>query len=96
METLRDGVVRDLSDNVLPFWMRRVLDRDRGFLGFVTEDGRTDPQAPLGGVLAARLLWTLSAVTRQLGDETCRAAADRLHAWMPTISPMKIVCDPSW
>ncbi len=82
LETLRDAVVRDLSDNVLPFWMRRVLDGDRGFLGFVTEDGRADPQAPLGGVLAARLLWTLSAVARLLGDEACRSAAHRLRDWI--------------
>ena len=82
LETLHAAVARDLKDNVLPFWMQRVLDRDRGFRGFVAENGQADPQAPLGGVLAARLLWTLSAVARHTRDQACRAAADHLHGWI--------------
>jgi cellobiose epimerase len=82
LKTLRAAVARDLSENVLPFWMRRVLDEDSGFQGFVGEDGSADPFAPLGGVLAARLLWTFSAVSRYTRDEAHRMAADHFHGWL--------------
>jgi mannobiose 2-epimerase len=82
LRSLRDAIARDLRDNVLPFWLRRVLGEGSGFQGFVAEDGSADPLAPMGGVLAARLLWTFSAVARQMRDEAHRTAADQLHAWL--------------
>ncbi len=82
LEALRDSLARDLVSNVLPFWMRRVLDDGSGFQGFVAEDGSVDPFAPMGGVLAARLLWTFSAVSRLTRDDAHRMAADHFHAWV--------------
>ncbi len=82
LEALRGAVARDLSENVLPFWMRRVLDPDGGFKGFVAEDGSADRFAPMGGVLAARLLWTFSAVAQHTGDEAHFMAAEHFHDWL--------------
>jgi len=73
---------RDLHGNVLPFWLGRVLDARSGFHGFVGEDGRPDPTAPMGGVLCARLLWTFSAAYRRTGDPAHRRAAEHFHAWL--------------
>ncbi len=75
---LRDAVERDLRENLLPFWLTRVIDERRGFHDHIADDGRVDPLAPMGGVLAARLLWTFSAVFRRTGDEACRRAAARM------------------
>ena len=73
---------RDLSENVLPFWLGRVLDERFGFRGLVGDDGRADPTGPLGGVLCARLLWTFSAAFRRTGDPAHRRAADHFHSWL--------------
>jgi mannobiose 2-epimerase len=79
---LRDAQQRDLRENVLPFWLGRVLDERSGFLGYVGDDGRQDPSAPKGGVLCARLLWTFSAAYRRTGDPAHLRAADHFHAWL--------------
>ncbi len=77
---LRDAMERDLRENLLPFWLDRVIDERRGFHGYIADDGRIDPLAPMGGVLAARLLWTFSAVFRRTGDAAFRRVAERLLA----------------
>jgi mannobiose 2-epimerase len=79
---LRDGMERDLRDNVLPFWLVRVLDERRGFHGFVSDLGAVNPHAPMGSVLCARLLWTFSAAFRAYGDPSHRRAADHFYAWL--------------
>jgi cellobiose epimerase len=77
---LRAGMQRDLHDNVLPFWLDRVLDERHGFHGFISDRGVVDAQAPLGAVLCARLLWTFSAASAAGGDGRHRHAADHFHA----------------
>ena len=53
---------RDLRGNVLPFWIREVVDEAQGgFLGYLSDEGVPDPLAPKGGVLCARILWTYAA-----------------------------------
>jgi mannobiose 2-epimerase len=73
---------RDLRENLLPFWLEQVLDERSGFRGYLADDGRPDPTAPLGGVLCARLLWTFSAAYRRTGDPAHRRAADHFRAWL--------------
>ncbi len=80
LTSLRHAMERDLREDVLPFWMDRVLDQTNGFHGFVAEDGTVDPRAPLGAVLASRLLWTFSAAYRHTGQEAHRRAAERMQA----------------
>jgi mannobiose 2-epimerase len=75
-------MLRDLHGNVLPFWLGRVVDETTGFRGYLGEDGRPDPAAPMGGVLCARLLWTFSAAYRRTGDPAHRRAAEHFHSWL--------------
>jgi mannobiose 2-epimerase len=78
LAALRDGMENDLRQNVLPFWVRHVVDEEHGgFHGFVTDDLRVDPLAPKGGVLNARILWSYSAALRRYGDPVYRRMADR-------------------
>jgi mannobiose 2-epimerase len=80
---LRDAMDRDLRENVLPFWAREAVDRERGgFHGYVSDEGVVDPLAPKGGVLCARILWTFSAVLRRTGNEAHRQVADRAFAYL--------------
>jgi mannobiose 2-epimerase len=83
LRALRDAMARDLHGNVLPFWIREVVDEAHGgFLGFVSGEGVARPLAPKGGVLCSRILWTYSAALRRTGEEAHRRMADRALAYM--------------
>jgi mannobiose 2-epimerase len=68
---------RELTGNILPFWMRHTVDREHGgFYGAIDCDGQVDKQAPRASVINARILWTFSAAARILHDKACRETAD--------------------
>jgi cellobiose epimerase len=80
---LRDAMDRDLRENVLPFWIRDVVDEEQGgFRGHVSDEGVADPLAPKGGVLCARILWTYSAALRRTAEAAHRRMADRAFAYL--------------
>lgn len=73
---------RDLTRNLLPWWMRHAVDHENGgFYGQV--DHRNQPVAGATKfiVLNARLIWTFSAAYRVLGDPACREMADRAYRY---------------
>ncbi len=56
----------ELRDNILPFWMQHVIDRERGgFYGEITNDLVVDKTAIKGALLTARILWTYAAAYRR-------------------------------
>ncbi len=69
---------KELTGNILPFWMRHAADPAGGFYGEVTNDLVVVKDAPRAAVINSRILWTFSAATRLLGNEY-RSTAD--HAW---------------
>ena len=78
LDLLRSELERELIERILPFWMTRVVDeRNGGFLGYIDGSGVSRPDAPKGGVVNARILWTFSAAHRVIGDAAYRATADR-------------------
>jgi mannobiose 2-epimerase len=78
LRALRDAVERDLRENVLPFWIREVVDEENGgFRGYLSDQGHRDPLAPKGGVLCARILWTYAAAFSRTGEASHRWMADR-------------------
>lgn len=72
--------MRELTQDILPFWLDRMQDPSGGWYGRIDGDGRTDPDAPKGAILNARILWTFSSAFRLTGDPACRRAADRAFA----------------
>ena len=75
---LRDAIARELETNLLPFWREKSLDHRRGgFIAEMANDGTVRDDAPRGLILNARLLWTFSALFRELGDERDLALARR-------------------
>jgi len=67
---LRVETRSELEGNLLPFWRERCVDHDRGgFIAEMANDGTVRDDAPHGLILNARLLWTFSALYRQLGHE---------------------------
>lgn len=61
---MKDSLERELLRNIFPFWSSLIRD-DGSFPGRVDAAGVTDLSAPVGAVMAFRLLWSLSAVHRK-------------------------------
>ncbi len=57
-----------LHDNILSFWLNHMQDREHGgFYGRMTGEGQLVKDAPKGGILNARILWTFSSAYRASG-----------------------------
>lgn len=74
---LRTEIVSDVRNNVLPFWTNYTVAADGGFYGSVLRDGTPVEDAPRGGVLNARILWSYSAAYRTFKEETYLKLANR-------------------
>ncbi len=71
-------MLRELTQNILPFWMEKMEDEVHGgFLGRISGTGTEDGSAAKGAILNARILWTFSAAYRILGKPEYLAAATR-------------------
>jgi mannobiose 2-epimerase len=80
---LRKSIEQELQGNLLPFWRERSLDHARGgFIAEMTNDGALREDAPKGLILNARLLWTFSALYRELGEERDRELARRAYDYI--------------
>ena len=66
---LKQEIVQDLTENILPFWVKHSPDPAGGFYGTLNFDGTPKADAIKGGILNARLIWTFSAAYRLLKDE---------------------------
>lgn len=64
LKKLRDETHQELETNILPYWMKNVVDPKGGFYGEINGKGEVVPNAIKGGVLNARILWTFSAAYR--------------------------------
>ncbi len=67
LDILRAEVRAELENDILPFWLDRMQDPAGGFYGQMDGSGRLIPDAPRGGILCARILWTFSSAYRILG-----------------------------
>jgi len=87
MNKFRQSVHRELTQNILPFWIKIIDPEQGGFYGEVAADGAPDPKASKGGILTARILWTFSHAYRIFGDPAYLAAATQAYRFM---------CDHFW
>lgn len=79
LSSLAIEMEREARTRILPFWMKTVKDSRGGFFGVVDEKGIPDPQAPKGGILQSRVLWTFSQAYRLWHEQSYADAAH--HAW---------------
>jgi mannobiose 2-epimerase len=83
LKRLHDMAKKDLTGNLLPWWMEHGIDeKNGGFLGRVDCNDVPDPEAPRFIVLSARLVWTFSAAYRVLGDERYLKMAKRAYDYL--------------
>ena len=73
----RSEIVTNVRDSVLPCWMDYAVAPDSGFYGTVLRNGTPVVDAPRGGVLNARILWSFSAAYRTFKDEAYLKLADK-------------------
>lgn len=68
---------------ILDFWKENALDEvNGGFVGQMDRNGVVNTDAPKGGILNARILWSFSAAFRHCGDEEHRKLATRAFAYL--------------
>jgi mannobiose 2-epimerase len=59
---LSSELSQELTGNILPFWSHKMVDtKNGGFWGRINGNGNVLDNAPKGGILNARILWTFSA-----------------------------------
>lgn len=79
LEQFRAKLCQELTNNILPFSMRYVVDWEHGgFYGHVANDRTVQADAPKGLVQHSRMLWTFAHADRLVGDPEYSPIA--LHA----------------
>ena len=77
------AVREELENNLVPFWLERVIDPEHGgFIGRMSNDGTIDLKAPKGLILNTRILWTFSALYRFSQDSRFRDAAQLAYDYL--------------
>jgi mannobiose 2-epimerase len=75
---LKQQLKKELTHNILPFWMQKMPDPENGgFYGQMDGNDRIISDAPKGGILNARILWTFSAAYNSLKDHRYLETATR-------------------
>ncbi len=73
-----NGFKKELTDNILPFWINKMQDNDNGgFYGQIDGNDVLHKDANKGAILNARILWTFSSAYRILKDEAYLQPAQR-------------------
>lgn len=68
-EQFKKELYSNLTENILPYWIDRMVDPRGGFYGRRDGDDILDPEAPKGAILNARILWSFAAAYRTTGRQ---------------------------
>ena len=80
---LRIEVERELTGNILPFYLQHAFDEQYGgFYGRIDNDNHIHHQAPKGLVQHSRFLWAYARVHRQLKSAAYRVTAGRAFDYL--------------
>lgn len=82
-QQLKKEVEIELLKRILPFWMEKTIDKEKGgFYGTLSNDLTIDLNSPKGCILNSRILWTFSAAYRKLKDRRYLDVADRAYDYL--------------
>lgn len=76
-KNLKISVYKNLTGNILPYWIDKMRDPKGGFYGRLDGQEILYPDSPKGAVLNARILWTFSRAYRILKNPEYLAMASR-------------------
>jgi len=79
-ESLLEEVSVELERNILPFWLS-LKDPAGGYYGEVSPEGTVIKDAPRGGILNARIIWSFAAAYGALGKPEYLQAALLARNW---------------
>lgn len=83
ISTLRQEMQEVLTNNILPYWINRMVDEQYGgFYGRITGTEELMPQTEKGAILNARILWTYAAAYRLLKRPEYLAMATRAKEYI--------------
>lgn len=68
-QALASQVRKELTDNILPYWLNKMCKPSGGFYGQITGKEELIPDAPVGNIMTARVLWTFSSAYRIFGNQ---------------------------
>ena len=68
-QALATQAKKELTDNILPYWMTRMCRPEGGFYGRIDGKDETDEYSPVGNVMTARILWTFASAYRLFGKQ---------------------------
>ena len=68
-QALASQAKNELTQNILPYWMQKMSRTDGGFYGRINGNEEIDPEAPIGNIMIARMLWTFASAYRILQNE---------------------------
>jgi mannobiose 2-epimerase len=85
IDTLREEMLSDLTENILPFWSTKAVDNlNGGFYGEILKDGTVVDSAAKSLILNARILWTFSSAYRVLKNDLYLEFAGRAFDYLVT------------
>lgn len=68
-QALASQVKKELTENILPYWMGKMINPDGAFYGRIDGLENLDPESPVGNIMTARMLWTFASAYRLLGNQ---------------------------
>lgn len=82
----REELEQELTRNILPFWMTKVVDKENGgFYGAVMNDLTVRNEIPRSAVVCARILWTYSTAYRTLKQNDYLATAKWAYDYLTQV-----------
>ena len=75
-KALASQMRKELTGNILPYWMEKMSNPLGGFYGRIDGCEHLDTDAPVGGIMTARVLWTFASAYRVLSASTTTSAGD--------------------
>jgi mannobiose 2-epimerase len=78
----RQEALREVKENILPFWQGMVDEKNGGFYGETDFYGNPYKTATKGCILNSRILWTFSAAYRIFGDDAYKACAQQARDFL--------------
>ncbi len=88
IQTLKREMQDVVENNILRFWLDRMIDREHGgFYGRIDGHGTLHPDAEKGAILNARILWSFSAAYRVFSHLS--PLSSRLQEYLETATRAK-------
>lgn len=83
LATFQTQVRREISNNILPFYLAHAIDHQHGgFYGYIGNDLTIKPEAPKSLIQHTRMLWTFSIAHRVLGNPVYLDIAGRAYDYL--------------